>query len=407
MKETIKSMQAIAEPFLAFLRWEASSGVILLACAILALIVANSPLAESYEHLLHYPIAVGAGEYVLEMGLLHWINDGLMAVFFFVIGLEIKREFLYGELRTYSAMLLPVGAALGGMLVPAAIYAAINLGLPTFGGWGIPMATDIAFALGIMTIAARQAPLGLVVFLTALAIVDDLGAIVVIALFYSTDLAWIALASGLAALAGAFLLNRLKIRFFPAYLALGLVAWYFFLKAGIHPTIAGVILGFSIPAEGNCKVSMLHQWEKRLHPWSAYLIMPVFALSNAGVEISLASLDFTSPLPWGILAGLFLGKPIGIFGSVYLLHKIGHIDIPGKASPRELAATGMLGGIGFTMSIFIASIAFTDPGLLNLAKFSILLASTISAAAGTLVFLISGSKGRDTLPLSEMEKIQG
>ena len=180
MKETIKSMQAIAEPFLAFLRWEASSGVILLACAILALIVANSPLAESYEHLLHYPIAIGAGEYVLEMGLLHWINDGLMAVFFFVIGLEIKREFLYGELRTYSAMLLPVGAALGGMLVPAALYAAINAGLPTLGGWGIPMATDIAFALGIMTIAARQAPLGLVVFLTALAIVDDLGAIAVI-----------------------------------------------------------------------------------------------------------------------------------------------------------------------------------------------------------------------------------
>ena len=389
------------------MRSEAYGGVILLICAILAVIIANSPWGGAYEHSLHTPIAIGIGPFSLEMGLLHWVNDGLMAVFFFLVGLEIKREFLYGELRTKSAMILPVCGALGGMLVPALFYSLLNFGTETSGGWGIPMATDIAFALGIMTLAARSAPPGLVVFLTALAIVDDLGAIVVIALFYSTDLAWIALASGLAALAGAFLLNRLKIRFFPAYLALGLVAWYFFLKAGIHPTIAGVILGFSIPAEGNCKVSMLHQWEKRLHPWSAYLIMPVFALSNAGVEISLASLDFTSPLPWGILAGLFLGKPVGIFGSVYLLHKIGHIDIPGKASPQELAATGMLGGIGFTMSIFIASIAFTDPGLLNLAKFSILLASTISAAAGTLVFLISGSKGRETLPLSEMEKIQG
>lgn len=402
-----RKIESLSTTFLFFLRSEASGGVILLICAILAVIIANSPWGGAYEHSLHTPIAIGIGPFSLEMGLLHWVNDGLMAVFFFLVGLEIKREFLYGELRTKSAMILPVCGALGGMLVPALFYSLLNFGTATSGGWGIPMATDIAFALGIMTLAARSAPPGLVVFLTALAIVDDLGAIVVIALFYSTDLAWIALASGLAALAGAFLLNRLKICFFPAYLALGLVAWYFFLKAGIHPTIAGVILGFSIPAEGNCKVSMLHQWEKRLHPWSAYLIMPVFALSNAGVEISLASLDFTSPLPWGILAGLFLGKPVGIFGSVYLLHKIGHIDIPGKASPQELAATGMLGGIGFTMSIFIASITFTDPGLLNLAKFSILMASTISAAAGTLVFLISGSKGRETLPLSEMEKIQG
>lgn len=380
----------ILEHHISFLlRSEASGGVILLICAILAVLIANSPWSESYEHALHTPIAIGLGTFSLKMGLLHWVNDGLMAIFFFLVGLEIKREFLYGELKTKSAMILPVCGALGGMLVPALFYSLLNFGSPTAGGWGIPMATDIAFALGIMTMAARSAPPGLIVFLTALAIVDDLGAIVVIALFYSTDLAWAALLSGLAALAGAFLLNRMKIRFFPAYLVLGLIAWYFFLKAGIHPTIAGVILGFSIPAEKSCKTSMLHRWEKRLHPWSAYLIMPIFALSNAGVEITLASLDFSSPLPWGILAGLFLGKPVGIFGSVYLLHKLGNIDIPGKASPRELAATGMLGGIGFTMSIFIASIAFTDPALLNLAKFSILLASTISAAAGTVIFLMT------------------
>lgn len=384
-----RKTESLSTTFLSFLRSEASGGVILLICAILAVLIANSPWGESYEHALHTPIAIGLGAFSLEMGLLHWVNDGLMAIFFFLVGLEIKREFLYGELKTKSAMILPVCGALGGMLVPALFYSLLNFGSPTADGWGIPMATDIAFALGIMTMAARSAPPGLIVFLTALAIVDDLGAIVVIALFYSTELAWFALFAGLAALAGAFLLNRMKIRFFPAYLVLGLIAWYFFLKAGIHPTIAGVILGFSIPAEKSCKTSMLHRWEKRLHPWSAYLIMPIFALSNAGVEISLASLDFSSPLPWGILAGLFLGKPVGIFGSVYLLHKLGNIDIPGKASPRELAATGMLGGIGFTMSIFIASIAFTDPALLNLAKFSILLASTISAAAGTVIFLMT------------------
>lgn len=384
-----RKIESLSTTFLSFLRSEASGGVILLICAILAVLIANSPWGESYEHALHTPIAIGLGAFSLEMGLLHWVNDGLMAIFFFLVGLEIKREFLYGELKTKSAMILPVCGALGGMLVPALFYSLLNFGSPTADGWGIPMATDIAFALGIMTMAARSAPPGLIVFLTALAIVDDLGAIVVIALFYSTELAWFALFAGLAALAGAFLLNRMKIRFFPAYLVLGLIAWYFFLKAGIHPTIAGVILGFSIPAEKSCKTSMLHRWEKRLHPWSAYLIMPIFALSNAGVEISLASLDFSSPLPWGILAGLFLGKPVGIFGSVYLLHKLGNIDIPGKASPRELAATGMLGGIGFTMSIFIASIAFTDPALLNLAKFSILLASTISTAAGTVIFLMT------------------
>lgn len=389
MKETIKSMQGLAEPFLAFLRWEASSGVILLACAILALIVANSPLSESYEHLLHYPIAIGAGEYVLEMGLLHWINDGLMAVFFFVIGLEIKREFLYGELRTYSAMLLPVGAALGGMLVPAIFYAAINYGQPTFGGWGIPMATDIAFALGIMTIAARQAPLGLVVFLTALAIVDDLGAIVVIALFYNTDLTVSALFLGLAAVAAAFVLGRFRVRFLPAYIALGLVAWLAFLQAGIHPTIAGVLLGLSIPAAADPEASLLH----KLEPWSAYAIMPIFALANAGVAISLATLDMTSPIFLGILAGLCLGKPIGIFGAVFVLCKVFRLQLPGNATKSQLAATGMLGGIGFTMSIFIASLAFTDSAMLDLAKISILSASILSGLLGTAFFKLQACFG--------------
>ena len=381
-----QKIRTIKDPFLAFLKSEASGGVILLICAITAIILANSPLGEGYDHFLHRPLSLGYGTFSLEMGLVHWINDGLMAVFFFLVGLEIKREFLFGELKTPSAMVLPVFGALGGMLVPAILYSLVNWGSSTIGGWGIPMATDIAFALGIMTMAAGSAPLGLVVFLTALAIVDDLGAIIVIALFYSSQMEWVALAAGLAALAVPFLMGRFRVKWFPAYLLCGLLGWHFFLKAGIHPTIAGVVLGFSIPARENPKVSMLHKWEERLEPWSSYLIMPVFALANAGVAVSLGALDFTSPLLWGIGAGLVLGKPLGIFGSVFLIHKITGISLPGGARPGELAAAGMLGGIGFTMSIFIASIAFTDPGLLNLAKFSILLSSTVSAVLGTVVF---------------------
>lgn len=391
-------LQAVAGPFLAFLRWEASSGVILLFCAILALILANSPLAAGYEHILHLPIAIGAGEYVVEMGLLHWINDGLMAVFFFVIGLEIKREFLYGELRTASAMLLPVGAALGGMIVPAILYASINLGQPTFGGWGIPMATDIAFALGIMTIAARQAPLGLVVFLTALAIVDDLGAIVVIALFYNSDLAFGALFMGLLAIAAAFVIGRLRVRFVPLYIVLGLIAWYAFLQAGIHPTIAGVLLGLAIPAAEKPEVSLLHKLEHALEPWSAYGIMPIFALANAGVAISFASLDFASPIFLGIAAGLCLGKPLGIFGATFLLCKVFKLPLPGGATKAQLAATGMLGGIGFTMSIFIASLAFPEAAQLDLAKISILCASILSGILGTVFFKLQSLGSQPEAP---------
>lgn len=399
MKETIKSMQGLAEPFLAFLRWEASSGVILLACAILALIVANSPLSESYEHLLHYPIAIGAGEYVLEMGLLHWINDGLMAVFFFVIGLEIKREFLYGELRTYSAMLLPVGAALGGMLVPAIFYAAINYGQSTFGGWGIPMATDIAFALGIMTIAARQAPLGLVVFLTALAIVDDLGAIVVIALFYNTDLTVSVLFLGLAAVAAAFVLGRFRVRFLPAYIALGLVAWLAFLQAGIHPTIAGVLLGLSIPAAADPEASLLHKLEHALEPWSAYAIMPIFALANAGVTIpSMEYIDIFQSSPetgasgMGIFFGLLVGKPLGIFLASWVAVKSRLAVMPDGGTWGMLLAVACLGGIGFTMSLFVDSLAFTDPELIDRGKIAILMGSIAAAAAGSLLILVFSNK---------------
>ncbi len=402
-------LRTLMTPFESFLTWEAGSGVILLASAILALVIANSPAGPAYEHLLHTMLGIGTGDFRLEMSLAHWVNDGLMTVFFFVIGLEIKREFLYGELRTKSAMVLPVCAALGGMLMPALLYSLVNLGAPTAGGWGIPMATDIAFALGIMTLAAGHAPVGLVVFLTALAIVDDLGAIVVIALFYSSDVSLVALGAGLAFLAGAFVLNKLRVQLLPAYLALGLGAWLAFLASGIHPTIAGVILGTAIPATAALDDdvlhdaahpkrghhgSLLHKLEHALEPWSAYVIMPIFALANAGVNVAGASLDITSPLFLGIAAGLIIGKPLGIYGSVRMLTKWTGAPLPGSAKPIEALSAGTLGGIGFTMSIFIATLAFPDESTLAAAKLSILISSVVAGLLGAAMFQVTKKGAR-------------
>ncbi|WP_308547391.1 Na+/H+ antiporter NhaA [uncultured Selenomonas sp.] len=387
MKKKLKSLMT---PFEKFFAWEAASGLVLLACAVLALLLANSPLADAYAHLLHLPLGIGSGALRLEMSLTHWVNDGLMTLFFFAIGLEIKREFLYGELRTKAAMLLPVCAALGGMLVPALLYSLINLGAPTAGGWGIPMATDIAFALGILSLAASDAPLGLVVFLTALAIVDDLGAIIVIALFYSSDVSLAALGAGLLAILGAAALSRAGCRRLLLYGALGLAAWGAFLASGIHPTIAGVLLGLTIPAAANPETSLLHQLEERIEPWSAYLIMPIFALANAGVSLAGAALDPTSPLFLGIVCGLVIGKPLGIYGSVRLVTRLSGAPLPGSATPSATLAAGTLGGIGFTMSIFIANLAFPDEATLAAAKLSILSASILAGLLGTLLFRLAG-----------------
>lgn len=387
MKKKLKSLMT---PFEKFFAWEAASGLVLLACAVLALLLANSPLADAYAHLLHLPLGIGSGALRLEMSLTHWVNDGLMTLFFFAIGLEIKREFLYGELRTKAAMLLPVCAALGGMLVPALLYSLINLGAPTAGGWGIPMATDIAFALGILSLAASDAPLGLVVFLTALAIVDDLGAIIVIALFYSSDVSLAALGAGLLAILGAAALSRAGCKRLLPYGALGLAAWGAFLASGIHPTIAGVLLGLTIPAAASPETSLLHKLEERIEPWSAYLIMPIFALANAGVSLAGAALDPTSPLFLGIVCGLVLGKPLGIYGSVYLVTRRFGAPLPGNARPAQALAASTLGGIGFTMSIFIANLAFPDEATLAAAKLSILSASILAGLLGALLFRLAG-----------------
>ena len=378
-----------------FFRQEASSGIVLLVCALLAMAAANSPWGDGYAHWLHEMLFLGAGSRGLEMSRLHWVNDGLMTIFFLVVGLEIKREFLFGELRTPSAMLLPIAGALGGMIVPAGIYALLNWGEPTINGWGVPMATDIAFSLGVLTFAAKNAPRSLVVFLTALAIVDDLGGIVVIALFYSGRLETAALAAGLAVLLLLWFLGRQGRASLWLYGVGGLAAWYAFLQSGIHPTIAGVLLGFSVPAAPTGGKSLLTVLEHRLTPWSAWLIMPVFALANAGIalpESGLAAL--VSPVGLGAFLGLLAGKPMGILLGVFAAVRSGAGCLPAGTGWRHFAGAGVLGGIGFTMALFIASLAFPDAGDLMTAKMGIVAASVCSGVLGTGLFRLGGGSPR-------------
>ena len=376
-------------PFQRFFKQEASSGIVLLVFAVVAMGLANSPWAAAYEEILHWKLSVGAGDFLLSMSLLHWINDGLMAVFFFVIGMEIKREFLFGELKSPSSTLLPIAAAVGGMVVPALLYTAFNIGKPTISGWGVSMATDIAFSLGVLAFAAPRAPRAVVVFLTALAIVDDLGGILVIALFYSSDLHWPSLLAGAAVLLVLFWLSRRNVQSVLLYLIGGGLLWYAFLQGGIHPTIAGVLLGFSIPAgtEKTHGESLLRKLEHRLTPWSAFFVMPVFALSNAGIAIDGGSVgNLLTPVGLGIMAGLFLGKPLGIFLSAYGLIRLRVVALPAGVRTAHFLGAGMLGGIGFTMSLFIAALAFTDGQALMTAKTAVVAASVLSGLAGTAMF---------------------
>ena len=376
-------------PFQQFFKQEASSGIVLLVFAVVAMGLANSPWAAAYEEILHWKLSVGAGDFLLSMSLLHWINDGLMAVFFFVIGMEIKREFLFGELKSPSSTFLPIAAAVGGMVIPALLYTAFNIGKPTISGWGVSMATDIAFSLGVLAFAAPRAPRAVVVFLTALAIVDDLGGILVIALFYSSDLHGPSLLAGAAVLLVLFWLSRRNVQSVLLYLIGGGLLWYAFLQGGIHPTIAGVLLGFSIPAgtEETHGESLLRKLEHRLTPWSAFFVMPVFALSNAGIAIDGGSVgNLLTPVGLGIMAGLFLGKPLGIFLSAYGLIRLRVVALPAGVRTAHFLGAGMLGGIGFTMSLFIAALAFTDGQALMTAKTAVVAASVLSGLAGTAMF---------------------
>ncbi len=375
-------------PFLKeFLRSEAASGVLLLVAAVAAITLANSPFRDAYSHATHLPIHFGGGALRVDTTLSHAINDGLMAVFFLVVGLEIKREFLAGELSGKGAAILPVAAACGGAVVPAVIYAAFNRGTAAAHGWGIPMATDIAFAVGVLALLGRHVAPVFKVFLTAVAVVDDLIAVLVIAFFYTSGLDFRAL----AVVAGAFVvlagLNRAGVRALAPYLAAGVVLWAAMAVSGVHATIAGVLLGMTIPATG-AESSPLRRLEHALHPWVAYGIMPVFALANAGVTVPAGRLGsvLSSPIALGIVLGLFFGKQIGIFGTAFLLARNGVGSLPvDRRARRSLWGVALLGGIGFTMSLFVSGLAFRDEAMTDVSKAAILAGSLISGLAGAAV----------------------
>jgi len=374
--------------FQRFAKSEASGGLILMASAALGMAAANSVLADDYAHLLHTKLG--------GLDVLHWINDGLMALFFLLVGLEIKRELIAGELDSWPRRALPFIAALGGMVAPALIYFAVNWPTPeTWRGWAIPTATDIAFALGVLSLFGSRIPNSLKVFLTSLAIIDDLGAILIIAVFYASELSAPALGlAGLVVLALAGL-NFLGVTRLAPYLALGVLLWASMLFSGIHATLAGVVLAMTIPlgapagGQGHASGSALYRLEDVLGPWVAFVVLPVFGFANAGVSLAGVSLEMMlAPLSLGIVLGLFVGKQLGIMASIIAANRAGIVQMPPDANWRQIYGVAVLCGIGFTMSLFIGLLAFDDPEREAMTKLAVLTGSLLSAFAGALVLLL-------------------
>ncbi|MCU0424224.1 MAG: Na+/H+ antiporter NhaA [Candidatus Kapabacteria bacterium] len=425
-------LSGIKHPIERFIHAETSSGLLLLLCGIVALVLANSPLFDAYHHFWETPFSIGLGNSPMTKPLHHWINDGLMVIFFFVVGLEIKRELLVGELSTAKKAALPVIAALGGMVAPALIYSAFNGGMPSARGWGIPMATDIAFALGVVALMGSRVPFVLKVFLAALAIADDLGAVLVIALFYTAEIQGMMLLAAGGVFAVALVGNALGVRSVLFYLLVGIALWFCVLESGIHATIAGVLLAIAIPAkqrinadeftdnarsfinefarqtreskstlanqqaqsavrdlERSCELvqTPLSRFESNLHAWVAFLIMPIFALANAGVHLSgnLAEV-FLHPTTLGIFFGLVVGKPLGITLFCWLACRLKLAHIPEGVSWFDIAAIGALAGIGFTMALFVQGLAFQDTTLAMEAKIGIFAASLVAGVLGFGLF---------------------
>lgn len=379
-----------------FIKKESSSGILLIFVTILALTLKNSMFSEFYASFLRTPVEIRFADLHIAKPLLLWINDGLMAIFFLLIGLEVKREFLEGQLSTPSQIALPGIAAIGGMVVPAFFYAYINWGDETaMRGWAIPTATDIAFALGILALLGKRVPLSLKIFLMALAIIDDLGAIVIIALFYTVELSTLSIAIAASALTVLVIMNFFGVVKKAAYIVVGVVLWVSVLKSGVHATLAGVALAFTIPL--NCKskegvsCSLSKEMEKDLHFWVAFFILPLFAFVNAGIDLRDVSLDqMTAGVPLGIMAGLFLGKQIGVFGFSWVAIKLGLAKIPENSNWLQLYGVSVLTGIGFTMSLFVDSLAFTDGNLYQQAdKLAVLAASFAAGLAGYLVLRVT------------------
>jgi NhaA family Na+:H+ antiporter len=386
-----RAAAAVTTPLRAFLHAESAGGIVLVVAAVAALVWANGPAADGYAQFWHQTISLGAGPAAITEDLQHWVNDGLMAIFFFVIGLEIKRELVTGELRDPRAAALPALAAVGGVVLPAMVYLAIVSGGEAASGWGIPMATDIAFAVGILALLGRRASAGAKLFLLSVAIVDDIIAILVIAVFYSSsiNLWWlVGAAVGLLAVVG---LRRLGVVSPWGYVPLGVVVWVATLESGVHATLAGVALGLLTPAHPVAGRDVLHELEHTLHPVSAFLVIPIFALANAGVDLrgGVLGAAFGERLTWAVIGGLVLGKIIGIAGVAHLMRWRRWGVLPADMHPREIVGVAALGGIGFTVSLFITDLAFTDPGLIDQAKVGILTASVAAAVIGTVLLLMA------------------
>ena len=383
----------MSDVFKRFLKLESASGIILILAALVAIGLANSALAEHYQSFLNTQVQVRIAALDINKPLLLWINDGFMALFFLLVGLEVKREMLEGALSSRVQATFPAIAAVGGMLAPALIYAFFNYeDEVTRAGWAIPAATDIAFALGVMALLGKRVPTSLKVFLLALAIMDDLGVIIIIALFYTQQLSLTALAVGIVATLTLLWMNRRGEDRIGLYMLVGLVLWVAVLKSGVHATLAGVIVGFMIPISGKRYASPLKHLEHVLHPWSAYLILPLFAFANAGVSLDGIQLsDLLSPVPMGIILGLFIGKPLGIFTISWLSVKLGIAQLPSGVNFKQIFAVSILCGIGFTMSMFIASLAFEHGGLDygSYSRLGILVGSTLAAVIGFIALRIS------------------
>ena len=372
---------------------DVKAGLALIASTIAAIIISNSALSPIYAQFLNVKFYIGLGDYGLSKALLLWINDGLMAIFFFLIGLEIKREMIKGQLNSLKKSTLPLVAAIGGMIAPALIFVMVNHNSPeTLNGWAIPAATDIAFALGILALLGTRAPVSLKILLLAIAIIDDLGAIIIIALFYSADIATSYLYSGLGALAVAAGFCWIGVRRLWVYALIGAFSWVCFLKSGIHPTLAGVVLALTIPMRGDKDgPTMLEELEHSLHWPVTFLILPIFAFANAGVSLAGLSLDmFLQPLPLGIALGLFLGKQLGVFGTTWVAVKTGLTTKPEGTNWMQIYGLSCLTGIGFTMSLFIGGLAFDDASIADQMRLGVLSGSITSGLVGFLVLYRAG-----------------
>jgi Na+:H+ antiporter, NhaA family len=376
-----------------FINHEVTAGLVLVIAAAAALLYTNVGYAESYDYFLELPVSVQIGPIGLNKTSVHWVNDGLMAIFFFLVGLEIKREVLQGSLSSREQIILPAMAALGGMAVPALIYAYFNWGTSSIGGWAIPAATDIAFALGALALVGARVPVSLKVFLLALATLDDLGAIVIIAIFYASDLSLVGLGLAGVAFAGLVILNRLRIDRTAPYLFFGLAMWVFVLESGVHATLSGVALAMTIPLLRSDDSSFIHALEEGLHPYVKFVILPLFAFANAGIPLNGLSLDsLTAPIPLGIATGLVFGKPIGILLAAAACTTLGLSRLPERTTWIQMVGVGCLAGIGFTMSLFIGTLAFGSPVEIDAVRVGVIAGSIIATLLGISILWLGSRK---------------